>query len=67
VPTHPIYLPITPPPDSGLSPEHPIYIPVYPSHPIYPGTGMEEAVKQAIKEFLTGNLPPFPHPEPVGK
>jgi len=29
-PSPPIYIPITPPPDSGLSPEHPIYIPVYP-------------------------------------
>jgi hypothetical protein len=29
-PSHPIYIPITPPPDSGLSPEHPIYIPVDP-------------------------------------
>jgi hypothetical protein len=29
-PTPPIYIPITPPPESGLSPEHPIYIPVYP-------------------------------------
>jgi hypothetical protein len=65
VPTHPIYLPITPPPDSGLSPTHPIYIPVYPSHPIYPGEGMDEAVKKAIKEFLTGNLPPSS--QPVGK
>ena len=31
-PSHPIYIPITPPPDSGLSPEHPIYIPVYPDN-----------------------------------
>jgi len=30
-PSHPIYIPITPPPDSGLEPTHPIYIPVYPS------------------------------------
>jgi hypothetical protein len=29
-PTPPIYIPITPPPESGLSPEHPIYIPVQP-------------------------------------
>jgi hypothetical protein len=29
-PEHPIYIPIDPPPDSGLSPEHPIYIPVVP-------------------------------------
>jgi hypothetical protein len=29
-PSHPIYIPITPPPESGLEPTHPIYIPVYP-------------------------------------
>ena len=29
-PEHPIYIPVDPPPDSGLSPEHPIYLPVYP-------------------------------------
>ncbi len=33
-PTPPIYIPVPPPPDSGLHPEHPIYIPVYPAHPI---------------------------------
>jgi len=33
-PTPPIYIPVPPPPDSGLKPEHPIYIPVYPAHPI---------------------------------
>ena len=33
-PTPPIYVPVPPPPESGLSPEHPIYIPVYPAHPI---------------------------------
>jgi hypothetical protein len=61
-PTPPIYIPITPPPDSGLSPEHPIYIPVYPAHPIeLPNPDWQE-----IKEFLTGNLPPTPPaPNPV--
>lgn len=29
-PEHPIYIPVDPPPDSGLSPTHPIYLPVYP-------------------------------------
>lgn len=29
-PNPPIYIPIMPPPDSGLSPTHPIYVPVYP-------------------------------------
>ena len=29
-PEHPIYIPVDPPPESGLSPEHPIYLPVYP-------------------------------------
>jgi hypothetical protein len=33
-PSHPIYIPVPPPPDSGLKPEHPIYIPVVPAHPI---------------------------------
>jgi len=33
-PTPPIYIPVPPPPDSGLKPEHPIYIPVFPAHPI---------------------------------
>jgi hypothetical protein len=40
-PAHPIYIPVEPPPETGLSPEHPIYIPVEPppevSHPIAPG------------------------------
>jgi hypothetical protein len=31
-PSHPIYIPITPPPESGLEPTHPIYIPVYPDN-----------------------------------
>ncbi len=52
---HPIYIPITPPPDSGLSPEHPIYLPVYPSHPIAGVPTWED-----IKKFLFGNLPPQP-------
>jgi len=33
-PTPPIYIPVDPPPESGLKPEHPIYIPIYPAHPI---------------------------------
>jgi hypothetical protein len=33
-PTPPIYIPVPPPPESGLSPEHPIYIPIVPAHPI---------------------------------
>jgi hypothetical protein len=57
-PEHPIYLPITPPADSGLAPEQPIYIPVYPSHPIANVPTWEE-----IKEFIFGNVPARPHPE----
>jgi hypothetical protein len=57
--TPPIYIPITPPPDSGLAPEHPIYIPVSPSHPIANVPTWEE-----IKGFIFGNVPPGrPHPE----
>jgi hypothetical protein len=78
--TPPIYIPIKPPENiPGLSPEHPIYIPVYPSqgpgfptHPIAPGgppVGIWpdiDAIKEAIKSFLTGNLPPQPPtPTPV--
>jgi hypothetical protein len=53
-----------PHPDQGLpgdqpSVEHPIYLPPYVDNSL-PG-----AVKQALKEFLTGNLPPYEHPEPV--
>jgi hypothetical protein len=74
-PTHPIYIPVDPPPESGLSPEHPIYIPVYPSqgpgfptNPIAPGgppPGIwpnPDAIKAAIKSFLQGNLPPSTQP-----
>jgi hypothetical protein len=61
VPTPPIYIPVEPPPGSGLKPEHPIYIPVYPAHPIAPGD--IEAVKEKLKEFLTGNLPPSAGPQ----
>jgi hypothetical protein len=57
-PTPPIYIPITPPPDSGLSPEHPIYVPVYPSHPISNAPSWDE-----IKDFVMGNPPGRPHPE----
>jgi len=71
MPTPPIYIPITPPPESGLSPEHPIYIPITPTHPIVlpPGTPpSSEEIRQKLKEFLTGNLPPSPpHTEPVKK
>jgi hypothetical protein len=60
-PSNPIYIPIQPPPDSGLSPEHPIYIPVYPEHPIANVPTWEE-----IKGFIFGNLPPGPdQPQPV--
>jgi hypothetical protein len=61
VPTHPIYLPITPPPDSGLAPTHPIYVPVYPAHPIYPAD--IEEIKQKVKDFLFGQLPPSAGPQ----
>jgi hypothetical protein len=75
-PTHPIYLPVPVPPDSGLSPEHPIYIPIYPSqgpgfptHPIeIPPPGLSDAEVQKLVEFLLGNLPPHqgtPEPTPV--
>lgn len=37
MPSPPIYIPITPPPDSGLEPTHPIYIPVYPDNTL-PGS-----------------------------
>jgi len=36
-PSLPIYIPITPPPGSGLEPTHPIYIPVYPDNAL-PGS-----------------------------
>jgi len=69
-PEHPIYIPITPPPDSGLSPEHPIYLPVYPSQgpgfptqPIQlPPPNLSEDQKQKLLEFLHGNLPEFVQP-----
>jgi hypothetical protein len=74
-PTHPIYIPVEPPPESGLSPTHPIYIPVYPSqgpgfptNPIAPGGPPPsiwpnpDAIKAAIKSFLQGNLPPSTQP-----
>ena len=70
MPSPPIYIPIDPPPGiPGLKPDHPIYIPVYPSHPIVlpPGTPPNsEEIREKIKAFLFGNLPPSPpHPEPV--
>jgi hypothetical protein len=58
MPTPPIYLPVLPPADSGLSPEHPIYFPVYPSHPIANVPTWED-----IKNFIFGNVPARPHPE----
>jgi hypothetical protein len=80
MPTPPIYIPITPPPESGLSPEHPIYIPVYPDqglpgpqphpeHPIampHPKVELIKKIKAAV-DFWTGNLPESPatKPEPV--
>jgi hypothetical protein len=72
-PEHPIYIPVPPPPNSGLSPEHPIYIPVAPTHPIVlPPLGGDggdgewtDEVKEKLKAFLTGNLPPFNPPEYV--
>jgi hypothetical protein len=81
VPTHPIYIPVDPPPDSGLSPEHPIYIPVeppqpplgiwgggnvpMPTPPIYIPDWVDEETKQKIKDFLFGNLPPAAGPHKV--
>jgi hypothetical protein len=44
-----------------LAPTHPIYVPVYPAHPIYP-TDIE-AIKEAVKDFLFGNLPPSAGPQ----
>ena len=72
-PTPPIYIPITPPPDSGLSPEHPIYIPVQPPPGIWGGGNMPivghpirlpltDEQKEKLKQFLTGNLPPSSGP-----
>ena len=66
VPTHPIYVPINPPPIDGVAPEQPIYIPVYPSHPIAGAANLVVQIKQAI-DFWTGNLPgnPDEYPNPV--
>jgi hypothetical protein len=75
-PTAPIYIPIDPPTEvPGLTPGHPIYIPVYPStgpgfptNPIAPGGSQPgiwpnpEAIRAAIKRFLTGNPPPSAQP-----
>jgi len=72
-PTHPIFLPPyvdntlpgdQPRPDQGLpgeqpEVEHPIYLPPYVDNSL-PG-----AVAEKLREFLTGNLPPFEHPQPV--
>jgi hypothetical protein len=74
-PTHPIAPggetpehPIAPggeAPDQGLpgeqpGVEHPIFLPPYVDNTL-PG-----AVKEKLREFLTGNLPPYEHPEPMG-
>jgi hypothetical protein len=72
-PTPPIYIPVPPPPDSGLSPEHPIYIPVAPAHPIvlppldfWGGDDvLTDEAKEKLVAFLTGNLPPFSPPDYV--
>lgn len=71
-PEHPIYLPVDPPPDSGLSPEHPIYIPVYPDQglpEVPPVSTLPPEKLEALKAFLFGNLPPSPggpaYPNPV--
>jgi len=66
-PSHPIYIPITPPGGSGGEPTHPIYIPVYPSHPIVLPPAPEEVLEQikAAVEFLFGNLPTDPDPKPT--
>ena len=61
-------------------PSHPIYLPPYidnslpgrgsaggehPDHEL-PEIGLSEEQKQKLQEFLTGNLPPYVHPEPMG-
>ena len=53
-----------PHPDQGLPGEQP-----HPSHPIYLPPYIDNSLPgeaaQKLKEFLTGNLPPFEHPAPV--
>lgn len=68
-PEHPIYIPVDPPPDSGLSPEHPIYIPVYPAHPIElpPEGGTDPDAPHPEHPIVQppdgGTAPPDAHPE----
>ena len=77
-PTHPIYLPVAPDnslpgdqpgidntlPGAQPRPEHPIYYPVEPTHPIElppeVGDGLTDEQKEALVQFLTGNLPEDP-------
>jgi hypothetical protein len=56
-PEHPIYVPVEPP-SGGEAPANPIYIPVYPAHPIV--LPDPDAIKEALKGFLFGNLPADP-------
>lgn len=61
-PSHPIYIPVTPPPESGLEPTHPIYIPVYPDNTL-PGS------QPRPDNTLPGNQPypdnTLPQPTPA--
>jgi len=60
-PTPPIYIPVPPPPESGLKPEHPIYIPVYPAHPIVipvPPEPGGEPQPPVVWPPLPGGVPP---------
>jgi hypothetical protein len=59
-PTPPIYIPIQPPPDSGLAPEQPVYFPVFPGNPI-----ANVPTWQDIKNFIFGNPPQTPSPSPT--
>jgi hypothetical protein len=64
-PSHPIYIPITPPPESGLEPTHPIYIPVYPDQGL-PGPQPSPGWP-TVPGWPGGSLPGgaggFPHPD----
>ena len=63
-PEHPIYIPVEPPPETGLHPEHPIYIPVEP-----PGIWGPTDPRPTHPIFLPVPKPPEiggpndPHPE----
>lgn len=70
-PEHPIYIPILPPPDSGLHPEHPIYFPVHiwgggnvpmPSPPIANVPGAPPTVDERPPGTWGGSGEPFPTP-----